>query len=31
MPVAEYREFLRRDSATWARVVQAGNIRVDSD
>jgi tripartite-type tricarboxylate transporter receptor subunit TctC len=31
MPVAEYREFLRRDSAIWARVVQAGNIRVDSD
>ncbi|WP_187830179.1 Bug family tripartite tricarboxylate transporter substrate binding protein [Siccirubricoccus phaeus] len=31
MSLAEYRAFLERNSATWARVVQAGNIRVDSD
>src|SRR4051812_11746597 len=31
LDVAAYREFLTRDSAIWARVVQAGNIRVDSD
>lgn len=31
METAAYRDFLTRDSATWARVVQAGNIRVDSD
>ncbi len=29
MTLAAYQEFLRRDSETWARVVRAGNIRVD--
>ena len=31
MGIADYRDYLRRDSETWARVVRAGNIRVDSD
>jgi len=31
LPIAEYRAFLARDSETWARVVRAGNIRVDGD
>ena len=31
LPHAEYIAYLRRDSATWAQVVRAGNIRVDSE
>ena len=31
MPRDEYLAYLRRDSETWARVVRAGNIRVDSE
>lgn len=31
MPQAEYIAYLRHDSETWARVVRAGNIRVDSE
>ncbi len=31
MPRAEYLAYLRRDSETWARVVRAGNIRIDSE
>ncbi|MDN3567917.1 tripartite tricarboxylate transporter substrate binding protein [Paeniroseomonas aquatica] len=31
LSIAEYRDFLRRDTETWGRVVRAGNIRVDGD
>ena len=31
LSIADYRDYLRRDSETWARVVRAGNIRVDSE
>jgi hypothetical protein len=31
MTVDAYHAFLRRDSETWAKVVRAGTIRVDSD
>lgn len=31
LPRKDYLAFLRQDSETWARVVRAGNIRVDSD
>ena len=31
LPRADYLAFLGQDSETWARVVRAGNIRVDSD
>lgn len=31
MPRDAYLAYLRRDSETWARVVRAGNIRVDSE
>jgi tripartite-type tricarboxylate transporter receptor subunit TctC len=31
MPRDAYIAYLRRDSETWARVVRAGNIRVDSE
>jgi tripartite-type tricarboxylate transporter receptor subunit TctC len=31
LSIAAYRDFLRRDTETWGRVVRAGNIRVDSD
>ena len=31
LPRADYIAFLRQDSETWARVVRAGNIRMDSD
>jgi tripartite-type tricarboxylate transporter receptor subunit TctC len=31
MPLADYLAFLRADTETWARVVRAGNIRIDSE
>jgi tripartite-type tricarboxylate transporter receptor subunit TctC len=31
MPLADYLAFLRADSETWARVVRAGDIRLDSE
>jgi hypothetical protein len=31
MPRSDYLAYLRRDSETWARVVRAGNIRIDSE
>ena len=31
MPLDDYLAFLRTDGETWARVVRAGNIRIDSE
>jgi len=31
MELAEYRDFLRRDTETWGAVVRAGNIRIDAE